>query len=228
MDSFTFKYHIYATMVITIEKSVPCLCNRFISIDFKNCISCSYSIIQYFVISQVGAFINASYIINLNLEKMQQRLFEVCIVLYYEALYWRPIRPLSYRHSPGVVGNPHSTLVEWGIFNLRSMSPLGTHLLIARRCNSITSGLVIISWMTCLCATWASNHQPFDYWRAHRVYYVASQPRTSDRLISRWRVLCLLAHDNWRCSIQPETFHTSKFCSSRDSISDRQLESQVC
>ena len=25
-------------------------------------------------------------------------------------------------------------------------------------------------------------------------YYVASQPRTSDRLISHWRALCLLAH----------------------------------
>ena len=56
------------------------------------------------------------------------------------------------------------------------------------------------------CYLWASNHQPFDYWRAHHVYYVASQPRTSDRLISHWRALCLLAHDNWRCSIQPEIF----------------------
>ena len=43
-------------------------------------------------------------------------------------------------------------------------------------------------------------------WRAHHVYYVASHPRTSDCLISHWRALCLLAHDNWRCSIQPEIF----------------------
>ena len=35
-----------------------------------------------------------------------------CIVLYYGALYRRPIRPLSYRHSSGVVRNPHSTLAE--------------------------------------------------------------------------------------------------------------------
>ena len=40
----------------------------------------------------------------------------------------------------------------------------------------------------------------------HYIYYVASQPRTSDRLISHWRALCLLAYDNWRCSIQPEIF----------------------
>ena len=64
-----------------------------------------------------------------------------------------PIGPLSYRHSSGVVRNPHSTLAEWGIFNLRSMSSLGTHLLIARRRNSINSVLVTISWMTCLIAT---------------------------------------------------------------------------
>ena len=31
------------------------------------------------------------------------------------------------------------------------------------------------------------------------VYYVVSQPRTSDRLISQWRALCLLAYYNWRC-----------------------------
>ena len=30
----------------------------------------------------------------------------------------------------------------------------------------------------------SNNDQPFDYWRAHHVYYVASQPRTNDRLIS--------------------------------------------
>ena len=33
-----------------------------------------------------------------------------------------------------------------------------------------------------------------------------SQPRTSDLFISHWRALCLLAFDNWRCSIQPEIF----------------------
>ena len=43
-------------------------------------------------------------------------------------------------------------------------------------------------------------------WRAHHVYYVASKPQTSDRLVSHWRALYLLAHDNWRCSIQPEIF----------------------
>ena len=61
------------------------------------------------------------------------------------------------------------------------------------------------------CYLWASNHQPFDYWRAHHVYYVASQPRTSDRLISHWRALCLLAHDNWRWSTQPEIFTHQNF-----------------
>ena len=76
-----------------------------------------------------------------------------CIVLYYEALYWRLIRMLSYRHSSGVVRNPHWTLAEWGIFNLRSMSPQGTHHLIAHRRNSINSVLVTISWMPCLIAT---------------------------------------------------------------------------
>ena len=85
-----------------------------------------------------------------------------CIVLYCIALYCivytrpytdGPIGPLSYRHSSGVVRNPHSALAEWGIFNLRSISPQGTHLLIARRCNSITSVLASISWMTCLSAT---------------------------------------------------------------------------
>ena len=56
------------------------------------------------------------------------------------------------------------------------------------------------------CYLLASNHQSFDSWRAHHVYYVASQPRTSD-----CRVLCLLAHDNWRCSIQPEIFTHQNF-----------------
>ena len=57
--------------------------------------------------------------------------------------------------------------------------------------------------MTCLSATCEPRtiDQPFDYWRTHHVYYVASQPRTSDRLISHWNALCLLAHDNRRCSI---------------------------
>ena len=50
-----------------------------------------------------------------------------------------PIGPLSYRHSSGVVRNPHSAL------NLRSISPQGTHLLIALRRNSITSVLASIS-----------------------------------------------------------------------------------
>ena len=56
------------------------------------------------------------------------------------------------------------------------------------------------------CYLWASNHQPFDYWRTLHVCYVTSQPRTSDCLLSHWRALCLLAHDNWRCSIQLEIF----------------------
>ena len=50
-----------------------------------------------------------------------------------------------------------------------------------------------------------------DYWRAHHIYCVASQPRTRDRLIIHWRALCLLAHDNWRCSIQPEIFTHQNF-----------------
>ena len=78
-----------------------------------------------------------------------------CIVLYCIMRPYTdgPIGPLSYRHSSGVVRNPHSTLAKWGIFNLRSMSSQGTHLLIARRRNSINSVLVTISWMTCLIAT---------------------------------------------------------------------------
>ena len=72
------------------------------------------------------------------------------------------------------------------------------------------------------CYLWASNHQPFDYWRAHHVYYVASQPRTSDYLISHWRAhfLHVLAYDNWRCSIQLEIFHSSK-CRARAGIRTR-------
>ena len=53
--------------------------------------------------------------------------------------------------------------------------------------------------------------QPFDHWGTHHVYYVASQLRTSDRLISHLRALCLLAHDNWRCSMQPEIFTHQNF-----------------
>ena len=60
------------------------------------------------------------------------------------------------------------------------------------------------------CYLWASNHQLFDYCRAHHVYDVASQPRTSDRF-SQWKALCLFAHDNWRCSIQPEIFTHQNF-----------------
>ena len=80
--------------------------------------------------------------------------FMYCIVLYciMRPYIEVPIGPLLYRHSSGVVRNPHSALAEWEIFNLRSISPQGTHLLIARRRNSITSVLVSISWMTCLSA----------------------------------------------------------------------------
>ena len=137
-----------------------------------------------------------------------------CIVLYCIMRPYTdgPIGPLSYRHSSGVVRNPHSTLAEWGICNLRSMSSQGTHLLIARRRNSINSVLVTISWMTCLIATREPRTINLSI-AGERItfYYVASQPRTSDRLISHWRALCLLAHDNWRCSIQPEIFTHQNF-----------------
>ena len=137
-----------------------------------------------------------------------------CIVLYCIMRPYTdgPIGPLSYRHSSGVVRNPHSTLAEWGIFNLQSMSSQGTHLLIARRRNSINSVLVTISWMTCLVATREPRTINLSI-AGERItfYYVASQPRTSDRLISHWRALCLLAHDNWRCSIQPEIFTHQNF-----------------
>ena len=135
-----------------------------------------------------------------------------CIVLYAEALYWRPIGPLSYRHSSGVVRNPHSALAEWEIFNLRSISPQGTHLLIARRRNSITRVLVTISWMTCLSATCEPRTINLSI-TGERItsYNVASRPRTSlTNLACHWRALCLLAYDNWRCSIQPEIFHSLK------------------
>ena len=77
------------------------------------------------------------------------------IVLCCIALCWWPIRPLlyMYRHSLGVVRNLHSTVAEWGIFNLQSMSPQVTHLLTARRRNSINIVLVTISGMACLIAT---------------------------------------------------------------------------
>ena len=117
-----------------------------------------------------------------------------CIVLYCIMRPYTdgPIGPLSYRHSSGVVRNPHSTLAEWGIFNLRSMSSQGTHLLIARRRNSINSVLVTISWMTCLIATREPRTINLSI-AGERItfYYVASQSRTSDRLISHWWALCL-------------------------------------
>ena len=75
-----------------------------------------------------------------------------CIVLYYEALYWRPIRPLSYRHS---YGESEIRTQPW-----LSEGSLTCDLLIAHRRNSITSVLVTTSWMTCLSATcepWAIN-----------------------------------------------------------------------
>ena len=160
--------------------------------------------------------------------------FRYCIVLYCIVLHciMRPytdgsIGPLSYRHSSGVVRIPHSALAEWGIFNLRSISGdpyfnfAPTHFHHQCSCFHVMNDMLE-------CYLWASNHQPFDYWRAHRVYNVASQPRTSDRLACHWRALCLLAYDNWRCSIQPENFHSLKVPSqSRDSISNRQRESPV-
>ena len=153
-----------------------------------------------------------------------------CIVLYYMRPYTgRPIGPLSYRHSSGVFRNPHPALAEWGIFNLRTISPHGD---LSFNCaptqfHHQCSCFHIMNDMLESCM-WASNHQPFDYWRAHHVYNVASQPRTSDRLACHWRTLCVLAYDNWRCSIQPEIFYSLKVPNpSRDSISDRQRESPV-
>ena len=67
------------------------------------------------------------------------------------------------------------------------------------------------------CYPLISNYQPFDYWKAHHIYYVVSQPRCCDPLFSHWRVFCLLAYNNWRCSIQPEDFHSSK-CRTRAEI----------
>ena len=80
--------------------------------------------------------------------------------------------------------------------------------------------------MTCLSATCEPRNISLSITgkRAHHVYYVYSkprtnvkflevpwspikrQPRTNDRLISHWRALCLLAYDNWRCSIEPQIF----------------------
>ena len=140
-----------------------------------------------------------------------------CIVLYCIVL-WGPI--LMARLDRYCIGIPRELseirTQPWlseGSLTCDPCHHRGPHLLIARRRNSINSVLFTISWMTCLFATREprSNHQPFDCWRAHHVYYVASQPRTSDRLISHWRALCLLAHDNWRCSIQPEIFTHQNF-----------------
>ena len=88
----------------------------------------------------------------------------------------------------------------------------GPILLIVRRRNSITSVLVSISWMTCLSATFEPRTINLSI-TGERItfYYVAIQPRISDRLISHWRALCLLAYDNWRCSKQPETFTHQNF-----------------
>ena len=151
----------------------------------------------------ISTMITITLLHKLNVEYMFYLTHRIlyCIVLYCIMRPYTdgPIGPLSYRHSSGVVRNPHSTLAEWGIFNLRSMSSQGTHLLIARRRNSINSVLVTISWMTCLIATCEPRTINLSI-AGERItfYYVASQPRTSDRLISHWRALCLLAHDNWR------------------------------
>ena len=140
------------------------------------------------------------------------------IIIWYIVLYCimrpytdGPIGPLSYRHSSEVVRNSHSALAEWGIFNVWSMSPQGTHLLIARRRNSITSVPASISWMTCLSATCEPRTINISITGERIMYYnVDSQPGTSDRLACHWRALCLLAYDNWRCSIQPAIFHSLK------------------
>ena len=70
-----------------------------------------------------------------------------CIVLYciMRPYTYCPIGPLSYRHSSVVVRQPRLALAERRIFNLRSISPQRTHLLIARRRNSFTSVLASIS-----------------------------------------------------------------------------------
>ena len=138
-------------------------------------------------------------------------LYYLILLLYYEALYWRPIRPLSYRHSSRLSEiRTQPWLGEWSltcdpchhrgpIFNC---APTQIHHQCP--CYHIMNDMLE-------CYLWASNHQPFDYWRAHHVYYVASQPRTSDHLISHWRALCLLAHGNPKCNIQSETFTHQNF-----------------
>ena len=121
-----------------------------------------------------------------------------CIVLYCIVLYCI-MRPYPEgRLDRSRIGIPRELseirTQPWlgeGSFNLRSMSLKGTYLLIARRRNSITRVLVTISLMTCLSATC----EPRTINLPIHIYYVASQPRTSDRLISHWRALCLLAHD---------------------------------
>ena len=108
----------------------------------------SYRIVSYRIVSyRIVSYRIVSYRI-VSYRIVSYRIVSYRIVLYYEALYWWPIRPLSYRHTSGVVRNPHSILAEWGIFNLRSMSPQGTHLLIVRWRNSINSVLVTISWIS--------------------------------------------------------------------------------
>ena len=99
----------------------------------------------------------------------------------------------------------------WKQMYQRSISPHKTHLLIACRCNSITSIFVYHIMNDMLkCYVWASNHQPFDCWRAHHVYYVASQPSipVHGHLIRHWGVFCLLACDNRRCSISSLRYFT--------------------
>ena len=90
-----------------------------------------------------------------------------CIVLYCIVLYCIVLYCIMRSYTEGRldryrIGIPRElseirtqTLAEWGIFNLRF-----------------------------ICYLWASNHQPFDYWRKHHIYYVAS-----DHLIGRWRAL---------------------------------------
>ena len=68
--------------------------------------------------------------------------------------------------------------------------------------------------MTCLCATCEPRTINLSITGERITFYnVASQPRTSDRLACHWRALSLLAYDNWRCSIQPEIFHSLKVLS---------------
>ena len=66
-----------------------------------------------------------------------------------------PIGPLSYRYSSGVVRNPHSTS-----FNC---APTQFH----HQCSCFH---IMNDMLECYLI--ASNHQPSDCWRAHRVYNV--------------------------------------------------------